>query len=135
MDLLEEEVLAKVPLLIYANKQDLVSALSQSELAKELNLPSIKNRAWQVGLRERNLFQKIVFLKLFLLPTDPGLLWAYGRRTKGWPELCTEQAEQMIRSCSVWKESSFKFRCHKMLVSYSVIQIIMEHTQLNNYSN
>lgn len=48
MDLLEEESLNKVPLLIYANKQDLVSALSSSDLAKELNLPSIKNRAWQV---------------------------------------------------------------------------------------
>ena len=62
MDLLEEEVLAKVPLLIYANKQDLVSALSQSELAKELNLPSIKNRAWQVGLRERETsFRELLF--------------------------------------------------------------------------
>ena len=52
MDLLDEECLAKVPLLIYANKQDLVSALSSSDLAKELNLPSIKNRAWQVELRK-----------------------------------------------------------------------------------
>ena len=48
MDLLDEDKLNKVPLLIYANKQDLVNALNSSDLAKELNLPSIKNRAWQI---------------------------------------------------------------------------------------
>ena len=48
MDLLDEAKLNKVPLLIYANKQDLVNALSSSEIAKELNLPSIKNRPWQI---------------------------------------------------------------------------------------
>ena len=46
--MLDEEKLNKVPLLIYANKQDLVSALNSSELAKELNLPAIKNRQWQI---------------------------------------------------------------------------------------
>lgn len=35
-------------LLIYANKQDLMNALSTSELAEQLSLPSIKNRTWQI---------------------------------------------------------------------------------------
>lgn len=48
MDLLDEDKLNKVPLLIYANKQDLASALTSSEIAKELNLTSIKDRPWQI---------------------------------------------------------------------------------------
>lgn len=43
-----EEKLSNVALLIYANKQDLISALSTSELAEQLNLTSIKNRTWQI---------------------------------------------------------------------------------------
>lgn len=36
MDLLDEEKLNKVPLLIYANKQDLVNALSSSEVIDKM---------------------------------------------------------------------------------------------------
>ena len=48
LELLLEEKLSNVALLIYANKQDLINALSTSELAEQLNLPSIKNRTWQI---------------------------------------------------------------------------------------
>ncbi|KAK4336722.1 hypothetical protein RND71_043566 [Anisodus tanguticus] len=48
MDLLEEDKLNQVPLLVYANKQDLINSLNSTEIAKELNLTSIKNRAWQI---------------------------------------------------------------------------------------
>uniref|UniRef100_A0A672ZHI5 ADP-ribosylation factor-like protein 3 n=1 Tax=Sphaeramia orbicularis TaxID=375764 RepID=A0A672ZHI5_9TELE len=47
-ELLEEEKLAAVPLLIFANKQDLTTASSASELAESLNLHTIRDRMWQV---------------------------------------------------------------------------------------
>lgn len=47
-ELLEDEKLVGVPVLVYANKQDLPNALSASELAETLGLPSIKDRAWQI---------------------------------------------------------------------------------------
>lgn len=47
-ELLEEEKLAAVPLLIFANKQDLMTATPASELAECLNLHTIRDRMWQV---------------------------------------------------------------------------------------
>lgn len=47
-ELLEEEKLAGVPLLIFANKQDLTTAIPASELAESLNLHTIRDRMWQV---------------------------------------------------------------------------------------
>jgi ADP-ribosylation factor-like protein 3 len=46
--LLEEEKLAGVPLLVFANKQDLLSALSAADIALGLNLHAIKSRTWQI---------------------------------------------------------------------------------------
>lgn len=46
--LLEEEKLAGVPLLLFANKQDLLSALSPAEMTTGLNLHSIRDRQWQI---------------------------------------------------------------------------------------
>ena len=46
--LLEEEKLAGVPLLIFANKQDLLSAASPDEITTTLNLSDIKDRSWQI---------------------------------------------------------------------------------------
>lgn len=46
--MLEEEKLAAVPLLIFANKQDLMTATPASELAESLNLHTIRDRMWQV---------------------------------------------------------------------------------------
>lgn len=47
-ELLEEETLAAVPLLIFANKQDLMTASPPSELAESLNLHTVRDRMWQV---------------------------------------------------------------------------------------
>ncbi|GJQ87457.1 hypothetical protein Trydic_g19221 [Trypoxylus dichotomus] len=47
-ELLGDEKLQNVPLLVYANKQDLPSSLPASDLAQALGLPTIKDRAWQI---------------------------------------------------------------------------------------
>lgn len=46
--LLDEEKLADSPLLIMANKQDLVSAMSLEEIDEELKLSSIRGRTWKI---------------------------------------------------------------------------------------
>lgn len=46
--LLEEDKLAGVPLLVLANKQDLLNALPPDEVAEGLNLFSIRDRPWQI---------------------------------------------------------------------------------------
>jgi ADP-ribosylation factor-like protein 3 len=47
-ELLEEEKLAGVPVMIFANKQDLVNALKAHEIADGLNLNSIRDREWRI---------------------------------------------------------------------------------------
>lgn len=47
-ELLEDELLASVPLLVFANKQDLTTAAPGSELAEILDLNTIRDRMWQV---------------------------------------------------------------------------------------
>lgn len=47
-ELLAEEKLNTVPLLVYANKQDLFNAAPASEMAEGLHLPSIRDRGWQI---------------------------------------------------------------------------------------
>jgi len=37
-----------VPVLVFANKQDLVNAASASDIAEGLNLHSIRDRQWQI---------------------------------------------------------------------------------------
>lgn len=46
--LLDEEKLSGVPLLVFANKQDLLNALSPAELTAGLNLHSIRDRQWVI---------------------------------------------------------------------------------------
>jgi len=46
--LLAEEGLAKVPLLVYANKQDLQFALECDEVLEKLALNNIKERTWNL---------------------------------------------------------------------------------------
>ncbi|GMH33963.1 hypothetical protein BSKO_01797 [Bryopsis sp. KO-2023] len=46
--MLGHKELGKVPLLIFANKQDLPTALSPVEIAEGLNLDEIKDRGWQI---------------------------------------------------------------------------------------
>ncbi|VDN56316.1 unnamed protein product [Dracunculus medinensis] len=48
MELIDEEKLKNVPLLIFANKQDLVTAARASEIAEGLQLLAIRDRSWQI---------------------------------------------------------------------------------------
>lgn len=47
-ELLEEEMLGAVPLLVFANKQDLTTAVPVSELVEILHLHTTRDRMWQV---------------------------------------------------------------------------------------
>lgn len=47
-ELLNDDKLAGVPVLVYANKQDLALAAKASEIAQELNLHLIRDRPWQI---------------------------------------------------------------------------------------
>lgn len=44
--MLAEEKLMGVPVLIFANKQDLMNSAAASEIAEGLNLHTIRDRAW-----------------------------------------------------------------------------------------
>ncbi|KAG5190717.1 ARL3, ARF-like ras superfamily GTPase [Tribonema minus] len=46
--LLEEDKLSEVPVLIYANKQDLMSAMAPDEITEGLNLHTIRDRPWHI---------------------------------------------------------------------------------------
>eukprot|EP00741_Cyanophora_paradoxa_P011388 tig00020556_g10999.t1 len=46
--LLEEDGLKKAPLLVFANKQDLLNALPADEISSKLMLDEIRDRAWQI---------------------------------------------------------------------------------------
>ena len=46
--LLEEDKLAGVPLMVFANKQDLLNAQPAAEIADGLNLFNIRDRPWQI---------------------------------------------------------------------------------------
>ncbi|KAG7297296.1 ADP-ribosylation factor protein 3 [Plutella xylostella] len=48
MELLQDEKLKAVPLLVYANKQDLATALPASEVAMQMGLHVIRGRTWQI---------------------------------------------------------------------------------------
>uniref|UniRef100_A0AAF5DNN4 ADP-ribosylation factor-like protein 3 n=1 Tax=Strongyloides stercoralis TaxID=6248 RepID=A0AAF5DNN4_STRER len=47
-EILEEDKLKDVPILIFANKQDLITAAKASEIANSLQLTSIRDRQWQI---------------------------------------------------------------------------------------
>ncbi len=47
-ELLEEEKLRSIPLLIFANKQDLNNAATASEITDGLSLHKIRDRPWQI---------------------------------------------------------------------------------------
>ena len=46
--ILEADVLAGVPLLVLANKQDIVNSLSMKEISDGLNLHLTRGRVWQI---------------------------------------------------------------------------------------
>ena len=69
--LLQEEWLEKVPLLVYANKQDLQFALEADEIMNTLQLMQIQKRTWNIqacsaltkeGLSRRFLLQKSEYI-------------------------------------------------------------------------
>lgn len=47
-ELLQEEKLANIPLLVLANKQDLLQAVPADEISDTLNLHDIRDRAWTI---------------------------------------------------------------------------------------
>jgi len=47
-ELTEEESLTGVPLLVFANKQDLVTAAPTAEIAEGLSLHTYRDREWQI---------------------------------------------------------------------------------------
>ncbi|XP_050389784.1 ADP-ribosylation factor-like protein 3 isoform X2 [Patella vulgata] len=47
-ELLEEEKLSGVPVMVFANKQDLVTAAPASDIAEGLNLHQIRDREWHI---------------------------------------------------------------------------------------
>ncbi|XP_023326970.1 ADP-ribosylation factor-like protein 3 [Eurytemora carolleeae] len=47
-ELLFEEKLVNVPIMVYANKQDLVGSATASQIAEGLSLHTIKDRSWQI---------------------------------------------------------------------------------------
>jgi len=47
-ELLAEDKLGGIPLLIFANKQDLLQAVPADEITKQLNLDKIKDRTWHI---------------------------------------------------------------------------------------
>lgn len=65
-ELLNDDKLNGVPVLVYANKQDLALAAQASEIAQELNLHLIRDRPWQIqacsGIRGEGIKVIIVFL-------------------------------------------------------------------------
>ena len=47
--MLEEDKLAGVPILVYANKQDLITAAPADEIEEMLNLSMINDRPWNIA--------------------------------------------------------------------------------------
>jgi signal recognition particle receptor subunit beta len=63
---LQEEKMNGVPVLVLANKQDLLAALSADNIAESLNLFLIRDRPWQIQVRQLNMFpvqDKVVLSK------------------------------------------------------------------------
>lgn len=48
IELLSDEKLSDVPILIFANKQDLVNLIKVSEIAEAIGLIKLKDRTWQI---------------------------------------------------------------------------------------
>ena len=46
--LLNEKSLAGVPILVFANKQDLIHAAEPSDIVEQLKLESIRDRKWMI---------------------------------------------------------------------------------------
>lgn len=70
--LLEEPKLNAIPLLVFANKQDLLNALPADQIATGLNLNSIRDRKWQIQSCSAKTGKDV----------DTGMKWATQARKK-----------------------------------------------------
>lgn len=78
-ELLNDDKLLGVPVLVYANKQDLALAAKASEIAQELNLHLIRDRPWQIqacsGIRGEG-------IKVCNYCVVPYSVWFYSNKKK-----------------------------------------------------
>ena len=51
-ELLCEDKLVGVPILVYANKQDLIGSATAAQIAEGLSLHRIKDRVWQIQVED-----------------------------------------------------------------------------------
>lgn len=69
MEILEDEKLKDVPLLVFANKQDLTDVLPAAEIAVSLGLVNLKGRTWQIvgcSAKEGTGIKVSIFLRIFM---------------------------------------------------------------------
>ena len=71
--LLEEEKLAGVPVLIFANKQDLLNAVPASEISESLNLNTIRDRTWHIQACSAKSGEGLRGIGVLSPPLPPGL--------------------------------------------------------------
>ncbi|CAG9319160.1 unnamed protein product [Blepharisma stoltei] len=81
----DSEDMKEIPLLIFANKQDLPGAMRVSEIVERLNLYGIKNREWYAqgscAIRGEGLFEGLEWLgSIFKAQRKKLLLEAYRRK-------------------------------------------------------
>lgn len=72
MEMMSEDLLRNSPVLVFANKQDLLCSMSESEVVDALNLKSLSNRRWFVkgccAKSGQGLDEGFEWLKLALAP-------------------------------------------------------------------
>eukprot|EP01099_Mayorella_cantabrigiensis_P006131 TRINITY_DN506_c0_g1_i1.p1 TRINITY_DN506_c0_g1~~TRINITY_DN506_c0_g1_i1.p1 ORF type:complete len:181 (-),score=29.23 TRINITY_DN506_c0_g1_i1:165-707(-) len=70
ISMLSEEELKGIPLLVFANKQDLPGSLSEAEVSEKLGLSSLKNRSWTIfktsAIKGEGIFQGLDWLSTIL---------------------------------------------------------------------
>lgn len=105
-ELIDEENLKGVPVLIFANKQDLATASPASEIAEGLNLHTYRDREWQIqacsavsgeGVQVR---YRLIFSSWILTRIDPNLIY---RRAPCLPvaQCCPENQSELL-SCRLY---------------------------------
>lgn len=105
-ELLNDDKLAGVPVLVYANKQDLALAAKASEIAQELNLHLIRDRPWQIqacsGIRGEGIkVSPIYCLQLIIhLINSVVCRWTKSKRIKNIMLLNSS----IIKNLYLWRE-------------------------------
>ena len=64
--LLKHKDLKKVPMLFFANKMDLPSALTPVECAQALKLDEIKDKPWQVSQSTIDMYALLCYFRVFV---------------------------------------------------------------------